>query len=174
MQNFITDFTKSPLGIIITPLLMSIIGTILYDIAKKIASAINKKYRKEVVKSNIEKATKLFVDSFKAGYSNTHSTMHQVIFASEYVLRMIRYVIIILVIGFFAVALIGIFASNIPLQMIVLSTASIAITIICLNAKETLKTQKTISSFVFGDAYFESEKKNHSNLLGAKTKRVVE
>lgn len=159
MQNVIDFITTNPIGIIITPLLMSLIGALLYDAAKKAVSTVNTKFKKKAIKSRIEKATRVFIDSYKAGYSSSHSTLHQVLFASEYILSIIRQIIIILVIGVFSIALIAVFESNTLLQIVILSIASISITIICLNVKETLSRQKLVSSIIFGDDYFKSEKK---------------
>lgn len=156
--SFIDFVTNNPWGIILFPFAASIIGNLLYDAIKRIASSSSKSVKKQRIRQRILRANNLFAESYKAGYAQSHSTLHQNLFVGGYIIEIVFKVFVILLIALGTGLLLFLLRDYSWAFVSILGISCATLTISIKRLFEVIKVFKEVTHIVFGEDYYTREK----------------
>lgn len=156
--SFLDFVTNNPWGIILFPFVASIVGNLLYDAIKRIASSSSKSVKKQRLRQRIVRANNLFAEAYKAGYARAQSTLHQNLFVGGYIIEILFKVLIVLLFALGSGLLLFLLRGYPWAFIIILGITCATITIMIKRTIEIIKLYKEITRIVFGDDYYRKEK----------------
>lgn len=155
--SFLDFVMKNPWGIVLFPLVASIIGNLFYDAIKRIASSSTKSVKRQRFHQRIMRANNLFAESYKAGYAQGHSTLHQNLFVGGYIIEIVFKVFIVLLIALGASLLLFLLRDYPWAFILILGITCATITVLVKRLIGVIKQFKEITHFVFGADYYKKE-----------------
>lgn len=156
--SFLDFVTNNPWGIILFPFVASIIGNLLYDAIKRIASSSSKSVKKQRFRQRIMRANNLFAEAYKAGYASDHSTLHQNLFVGGYIIEIVFKVFVILLFALGSGLLLFLLRDYSWALVLMLGITCATITVLVKRLIEVIKLYKMITRIVFGEDYYKKEK----------------
>ena len=156
--SFLDFVTNNPLGIVLFPFIASIIGNLLYDAIKRIASSSSESVKKQRFRQRINRANYLFSEAYKAGYASGHTTLHQFLFVGGYIIEIIFKSFVVLLFAFCSGFLLFLLRDYSWAFILILGISCATITVLIKRLIEVVKIYKKITRIVFGDDYYKKEK----------------
>ena len=156
--SFLDFVTNNPWGIILFPFVASIVGNLLYDAIKRIASSSSKSVKQQRLRQRIVRANNLFAEAYKAGYARGHSVLHQNLFVGGYIIEIVSKAFIVLLFSLASGLLLFLLRDYPWAFILMLGITCASITVLIKRLFEVIKLYKEITRIVFGDEYYKKEK----------------
>lgn len=149
----IADFITSPWGIICVGVLSSVLGTIIFKLGVWLYKKTSEKIRRKRLIKYLVSSGEMYCSGYTAAYASCKSTFHQMIHVNDYVVNLLREILMITLVSFAAIGLLFLFHEFIISRPIIISIACIIIAIKYQKVKSICKTYSYMFDFVFGEEY---------------------
>lgn len=149
----IAEFIVSPLGIILTGLLSSIIGTGLYRIGERIYKKTNKKVKYKRFIKRLVSAGEMYCSGYTSAYAKAMSPFHQMLHVNKFTISLLMELLRIVIVGFAAVGLLIVFQEFYFARPIIVAVAGIIITVQYQKMKTLFNTYHVMFDHEFGEDY---------------------
>lgn len=104
------------------------------------------------------RANNLFAESYKAGYAQNHSTLHQDLLIGEYIIGVFIKGFFILLFALISGILLFLLHNYPWASIVLLGLSSILLTILLRKLIEEIKLFRNVTHIVYGDDYYKMEK----------------
>ena len=147
------EFIQSPWGNLCIGVMAGIIGTGVYKIGERLYKKADKTIKHRRFIKKLVSIGEVFGSGYTTSYSRANSVFHQLLHINDYVIRLLKEFLKIIIVAFSAVGLLFVFQEYIFVRPIIIAIACVVISVLLQRVKKIVEIYNIMFDYVYGEEY---------------------
>ena len=147
------EFIQSPWGNLCIGVIAGIMGTAIYKMGEKIYKKADKKIKHRRFINKLVSIGEVFGSGYTTSYARANTIFHQLLHINDYVIRLLKEFLKIIIVAFSAVGLLFVFQEYIFVRPIIIAIACVVIAVQFQRVKKIVEIYNIMFDYVYGEEY---------------------